>query len=156
MRRPALFAVALSLLCASGATAQNQPGYPHGFLFGAWVGGMLPAPTTLNALECQASPTVLFTRDVIFRANPFNATYAQSLVETVRDVGGGVEFRLVPIDAPSAALQGLLGAAGSVAEGVGFGCGDRAVLRVQRRGANEISFPNCKEFPYPLVRCPGP
>jgi len=155
MRLSALFAVALSLLCPPEAVAQTRGGYPHGFLFGAWVGGMLPAPTTLNALECNASPTVLFTRDVVFRANPFNATYAQSLVETVRDVGGGVEFRLVRIDAPSAALQGPLGSAGAMAEAAGFGCGDPAILRVQRRGANEISFPNCKEFPYPLVRCPG-
>jgi hypothetical protein len=26
---------------------------------------------------------------------------------------------------------------------------------VQRRGENEISFPGCPEFPYPLVRCPA-
>jgi len=155
MRLTALLVFAVSLLCPLDTAAQTRADYPHGFLFGAWVGGMLPAPTTLNALECQASPTVLFTRDVVFRANPFNATYAQSLVETVRDVGGGVEFRLVRIDAPSAALQGPLGTAGAVAEEAGFGCGDPAILRVQRRGTNEISFPNCKQFPYPLVRCPG-
>jgi hypothetical protein len=26
---------------------------------------------------------------------------------------------------------------------------------VQRRSDNEISFPGCTDFPYPLVRCPG-
>ena len=38
---------------------------------------------------------------------------------------------------------------------VGFGCEDPDLLHVQRRGENEISFPGCPEFPYPLVRCPA-
>jgi len=36
---------------------------------------------------------------------------------------------------------------------VGFGCPSPDVLHVQRRGENEISFPGCNDFPYPLVRC---
>jgi hypothetical protein len=38
---------------------------------------------------------------------------------------------------------------------VGFGCISPDVLRVQRRTENEITFPDCKDFPYPLVRCPA-
>ena len=37
--------------------------------------------------------------------------------------------------------------------GVGFGCTDANTLRVERRGENEIVFPNCSEFPSPLKRC---
>jgi hypothetical protein len=138
------------------AIGQTTAGYPHGFLFGAWVGGIFPAPTTLNARECLANPTMLFTKDVVFRADPIDATYSQSLVETVRDTGNGVEFRLVQAGPtrPSSGVPFGLGQ-GFAFGSAGFGCGHPTVLRVQRRGEHEISFPGCTEFPYPLVRCPA-
>ena len=37
----------------------------------------------------------------------------------------------------------------------GFGCGSPDLLRVQKRGDDQIAFPHCSEFPYPLVRCPS-
>lgn len=155
MRHRSLLLALLGLLCSLPAHAQSGGGYPHGFLFGAWIGGYLPAPTTLSGRECLASPTVIFSRDVILRANRLDASYEQNLVETVRDSGDGVEFRLVRIGGSSLADRGPFGAGAAAMEPPGFGCGNPAILRVQRRGANEISFPNCPAFPYPLVRCPG-
>jgi hypothetical protein len=36
----------------------------------------------------------------------------------------------------------------------GFGCsGNPNLLRVERRGPDEITFPDCSEFPSPLKRC---
>ncbi len=155
MRRFIWLLVLLGLALPRIATAQTAAGYPHSFLFGAWVGGVFPAPTTLNARECLATPTIIFTKDVVMSANPFDASYAQSLVETVRDSGNGVEFRLVRVGAPPAPMSpfGLGQQMGG--DTIGFGCGNPAVLRVLRRGENEISFPNCSVYPYPLVRCPG-
>lgn len=155
MRRFIWLLVILGLALPRVGAAQPAAGYPHSFLFGSWVGGTFPAPTTLNARECLASPTVIFTKDVVMRASTFDASYAQSLVETVRDSGNGVEFRLVRVGGPAAPRSpfGLGQALGD--DTTGFGCGDPAVLRVQRRGENEIAFPNCSAFPYPLVRCPA-
>jgi hypothetical protein len=161
MQRFAWLLIALGLALPGPAFsqsggAQSVAAYPHGFLFGAWVGGIFPAPTTLNARECQANPTVIFTKDVVLRANTFDAAYAQSLVETVRDTGTGVEFRLVRVGAAPPAAAGPFGLGPILGgDGIGFGCGNPDVLRVQRRGENEILFPNCTQFPYPLVRCPG-
>ncbi len=154
MRHVTCLLVLLGLALPHPAVAQADAGYPHAFLFGAWVGGTFPAPITLNARECQANPTVIFTKDVVMRANPFDASYAQSLVETVRDSGKGVEFRLLRVG--SAAPTSPFGLGGSMgADAAGFGCGSPTVLRVLRRGENEIAFPNCTAFPYPLVRCPA-
>jgi hypothetical protein len=37
---------------------------------------------------------------------------------------------------------------------IGFGCGGSPdLLRVQRRGPDEIAFPDCTDFPSPLKRC---
>ena len=36
---------------------------------------------------------------------------------------------------------------------VGFGCESADVLHVVKRGENEIMFPGCADFPYPLIRC---
>ena len=66
---------------------------------------------------------------------------------------GGVAFRLVD-NGPDAGT-GLLGMPAGGAPVVGFGCENADLLHVQRRGENEISFPNCGDFPYPLVRCPA-
>ena len=91
------------------------------------------------------------------RAVVTDVSYAERLIETVRDAGrGAVEFRLVPNQSPPVASGGMfnLGPTQGIGD-IGFGCGDPSVLRVQRRGENEIAFPNCSEFPYPLVRCQG-
>ena len=156
MRRFAWPLIALMLSLSPAALGQEQAAkdLPHAFLFGSWIGGTYPPPTTLSGKECLASPTIIFTRDVVIRANPFDVSYLQRLVETVRDSGrGGIEFRLFSAG-PTAAQANPFGF-GPLGGDTGFGCGDPAVLRVQKRGENEIAFPNCSEFPYPLVRCPA-
>jgi hypothetical protein len=136
------------------AMAQSAKELPHSFLFGAWVGGFYPPPTTLSGRECMANPTVIFTRDAVLRANVMDVTFSQYMVETVRDAGrGGFEFRLLAASgAPLSA--GPLGQSARAAD-PGFGCSDPSLLRVVKRGENEIAFPNCPAFPYPLIRCPG-
>ena len=153
MRSIVLLLAALSLP-ASAAAQQQQPAPPHAWLFGAWTGGLFPPPVTLSAQECLAQPAVIFTRDVVMRAVITDPEYQQRLVETVRATGNGAEFRLVrsPTQQSSASAFGLrqLGT-----DDAGFGCADPDGLIVQRRSTNEIVFPNCPDFPYPLVRCPA-
>jgi hypothetical protein len=145
MRRfwPLLF-LALAALPLS-ATAQREP--PHAFLFGTWTGGIFPA-TDREGSACRAQPTVIFTADVVMRASLMDVAYRQRLVETVSVSGDRYEFRLVQ----AVPVIGPLGA--RVPPDVGFGCtGGANVLRVERRGDNEIVFPDCAEFPSPLLRC---
>jgi hypothetical protein len=147
MRRIAYVLATLALASPAPAQVQmqsNQP--PQSWLFGAWTGGLFPPPSVLSAQECLAMPVVIFTRDIVMRAVITDQFYAQRLVETARATAGGVEFRFTPAPAPAPD-------AGSGA--VGFGCISPDILRVQRRTDNEISFPECKDFPYPLVRCPA-
>lgn len=146
MRRlwPILFLVAAALPLS--ATAQRQLP-PHAFLFGAWTGGLFPALNAEGA-ACFAQPTVVFTADVVMRASLADVAYRQRLVETVSVSGDRFEFRLVP----AAPIVGPLGA--RVPPDAGFGCtGGANVLRVERRGDNEIVFPDCAEFASPLQRC---
>lgn len=160
MRRFAWPVVVLSLALLLPAfprvtAAQGVKDLPHAFLFGSWIGGLYPPPTTLSGRECLASPTVIFTRDVVMRATVTDVAYIQRLIETVRDTGNGAEFRLVPGAPPHpVASSGMFNLTPAPVD-IGFGCGDPSVLRVVRRSDNEISFPNCSAFPYPLVRCPG-
>ncbi len=146
-----LAAIALPpLLGATPASAQSPP---QAWLFGEWIGGIYPPPSTVTAQECLAQPVVIFTRDIVMRAVITDQQYIQRLVETARVTAAGVEFRFAP------SLQvnqlGPFGQDQGSAGAVGFGCEDADVLHVQRRGENEISFPGCPEFPYSLVRCPG-
>jgi hypothetical protein len=151
MRRIACLIVSIVLLAPLPVRAQgNLP--PHAWLFGAWIGGLYPAPSTITAQECLAQPVVIFTRDIVMRAIITDTNYVQRLVETARATGDGMEFRFAPAVTPTSGPFGLN--AGSNQE-VGFGCISPDVLRVLRRGDNEISFPGCTDFPYPLVRCPG-
>ncbi len=141
----------IALLATSPAGAQTATA-PHVWLFGAWTGGLFPPPSALSAHECLAQPVVIFTRDIVMRATLTDQLYTQRLVETARSTGSGVEFRFarsLPIAASSP-----FGQQQNQAE-TGFGCENPDVLHVQRRGENEISFPGCPEFPYPLVRCPA-
>jgi hypothetical protein len=98
-------------------------------------------------------PVVIFTRDIVMRAVITDQFYAQRLVETARSTAEGVEFRFTP--APMTAPESPFNPSPAGTAEVGFGCISPDVLRVQRRTENEITFPDCKDFPYPLVRCPA-
>ena len=157
MRRtaPRLLAAAFAAVVATSAAvppaparAQSQP--PHAWLFGTWTGGLFPAPSSLGAQACQ--PVVIFTRDVVLHATLLEQTLIERVIETVRATPTGAEFRFVEA-APARPPIGLLGLAAPPP--AGFGCEDPDTLVVQRRGANEIAFPGCADFPNPLVRCPA-
>ena len=93
---------------------------------------------------------MIFTRDVVLRATLTSVLYTQRVVESARTSQTGAEFRFASLPGNPA---GPLGLPDPGAQG-GFGCTDGAdVLHVQRRSANEIDFPGCADFPYPLVRC---
>lgn len=151
MRRIASLIVALALFAPQPLRAQgNLP--PHSWLFGAWIGGLYPPPSSVGAQECLAQPVVIFTRDIVMRAVITDTNYVQRLVETARVTADGVEFRFArPVEAAS----GPFGTTPSANPDQGFGCISPDILRVLRRSENEISFPGCTDFPYPLVRCPG-
>jgi hypothetical protein len=157
MRRPArltacLAATALLALAGAPCAGAQSPLPPQSWLFGAWIGGLFPPPSTISAQECLAQPVIIFTRDIVMRATIVDQLYTQRLVETARTTGNGVEFRF------NRSLQIAQSSPFGLSQGggeVGFGCEDPDALHVQRRGENEISFPNCPEFPYPLVRCPA-
>lgn len=142
------FAV-LSLLAASPPAAAQQ-GPPHAWLFGSWTGGIYPAPSQPSAQECLAHPSVIFTQDIVLRAQLTDLAFAQRQVETVRVSPNTTEFRLV---AAAPEESGLLGT--TPVPVPGFGCETPDVLHVKRLGPNEISFPGCADFPNPLVRCPS-
>ncbi|HET6195611.1 MAG TPA: hypothetical protein VFE12_07650 [Acetobacteraceae bacterium] len=152
MRRTAWLTAALVLagLHAVPARAQGLP--PHAWLFGAWTGGIFPPPSSITAQECLAMPVVIFTRDIVMRAVITDQFLAQRLVETARVTPEGTEFRFVQQASPAGSSPFTLGGSGGE---VGFGCISPDALRVQRRTENEISFPGCTDFPYPLVRCPA-
>jgi hypothetical protein len=97
MRRIAITASVLTLALTSPLTAQAPApaGPPHAWLFGAWIGGMFPAPVTLTAQECLAQPMVIFTRDVVMRAVMTTPAYAQRLIDSARATADGFEVRLV-------------------------------------------------------------
>jgi hypothetical protein len=151
MRRIACLIAALALLAPLPVRAQgNLP--PHAWLFGAWVGGLYPPPATVSAEQCFAQPVVIFTRDIVMRVVITDTNYTQRQVETARATGDGVEFRFT---APVATASGPFGLDAGANEDVGFGCANPDYLRVQRLSDNQISFPGCADFPYPLVRCPS-
>ena len=152
--RPLAPLVAL-LTLALPAVAQKPAPPPHAWLFGAWTGGLFPPPVTLNAQECLAQPSVIFTRDTVMRESLTAPAYVQRLVETVRAIPGGAEFRFVAAPKPPRAASGMFDVMPDSAADIGFGCRDPDALQVRRRGENEISFPNCPAFPYPLIRCPA-
>jgi hypothetical protein len=155
MRRIACLIVTLSLTTLHTVPARAQSHLPpHSWLFGAWTGGLFPPPSTLSAQECLAQPVVIFTRDIVMRAVIIDQLYDQRLVETARVTADGVEFRFTRPVAAAPAGPFSLAPSGGTNE-AGFGCISPDILHVQRRGDNEISFPGCSDFPYPLVRCPA-
>jgi len=56
-------AVLAGLLSPPNARAAEAP--PHAWLFGAWAGGILPAPAHMSPAECQANASLAVTQDVI-------------------------------------------------------------------------------------------
>jgi len=148
MRRWALLiALGLPLAATMDAGAQQRQAPPHEWVFGAWTGGIFP-PGEIEGAACFANPTVIFTRDVVMRASVLDVAYRQRTIETAASVPNGLEFRFTPV-VPTVGAFG-----GQVPPDVGFGCGDSPnVLRVERRGPDEIVFPNCSQFPSPLRRC---
>lgn len=153
----ALLAIAVALPAAAqqrqGQRRAPPPAEPHAFLFGTWIGGTFPPPRGVPAARCLAMPSIIITRDLVMRTTLLDQTLRQRVVQSVRVTPEGWEFRFRPAPPPSALGGGLLG--GATPE-PGFGCGDDPnLLVVQRRGANEIAFPNCTDFPSPLVRCPA-
>jgi hypothetical protein len=153
MRRIAWLMMTLVLTALQVGPARAQANLPpHAWLFGAWTGGVFPPPSTVSANECLAMPVVIFTRDIVMRAVITDTTYVQRVVAFARATGDGVEFRFAPV--PETAPAGPFSlSAGSNPNAVGFGCISADILRVQKRTENEISFPGCTDFPYPLVRC---
>ena len=129
----------------------SPPQPPHAWLFGTWTGGLFPAPSGLTAQACLSQPVVIFTRDVILRATLTSELYIQRVIESVRTSSSGAEFRLA---ADPGQVAGPLGMTGAPAA-TGFGCDDPDMLHIERHTDNEISFPGCTDFPYPLVRCPA-
>ncbi|MGG5822590.1 hypothetical protein [Falsiroseomonas sp. HW251] len=147
MRRWMLAVAMVLALAAGGSAQQGQP--PHAWVFGSWTGGIFPAADT-EGPRCTGQPTVIFTRDVVMRASVFEVPYRQRLIETVAADPDVLEFRFVPVQAQSTPFGARLPA------DFGFGCpAGPNVLRVERRGPDEIVFPDCGEFPAPLKRCVG-
>ena len=148
MRRAVLLSLALLLAApAPSAFSQGQP--PHSWLFGTWTGGLFPPPSTMTTQACFSQPTVIFTRDLVMRATLTDQTLVQRVIESARAVTGGAEFRFAAMAATT--NPRILG--GSDTQMLGFGCPTPDDLIVQKRGENEIGFPGCADFPYPLVRC---
>ena len=100
---------------------------------------MFPPPVTLSTQECLAQPMVIFTRDLVMRALMTSSAYEQRMIDTARATAH--RLRSPPVSGADLAAQG------------GFGCPNPDVLPVQRRGDNEITFPGCADFPFPLIRC---
>jgi hypothetical protein len=127
--------------------AQGQP--PHAWLFGAWAGGILPAPPGMGASECDQRATFVVTRDVVIHSTLTHPAAIENLIASVRGTPNGTIFALAPTDTKPQPIAGL-------PDDLGFGCPQPDVLRVVRVGPNEIRFPDCADFPSPLVRCPPP
>jgi hypothetical protein len=135
-----------------GTPSQGAPGQPpHAWLFGTWTGGIFPPPSHVTAEACLSQPVVIFTRDVVLRATLTDQFYIQRLVATALTTARGTQFQF----AGAAPSMSLLGPAAATAPGMGFGCESADVLDVERRTDNQITFPGCSDFPYPLIRCPG-
>lgn len=127
--------------------AAAPQGPPHEWVFGAWTGGQFP-PGEGDTPACFGSPTVIFTRDVVLRAAALDTVYRQRTIETVARQPDALEFRFSPMQPVPSPFGNR------VPPDAGFGCGGNPdALRVERRGPDEIVFPNCSEFPSPLKRC---
>jgi hypothetical protein len=150
MRRIVSIATVLLVLVVYPVAAQAPRAPVHAWLFGAWIGGVFPPPVTLSAQECLSEPSVIFTQDVVMHVTMTSPTYVQRLIQTVRATNDGFIFQFN--GEPPTAESGMLVQAPTPPE-AGFGCASVDRLAVQRRGDNEIVFPGCSAYPYPLIRC---
>lgn len=150
MRRIVSIAAVLLCLVAYPVAAQAPQPPVHSWLFGSWIGGVFPPPVTLSMQECLAEPTVIFTRDVVMQATMTSPNYVQRLIQTVRATQDGFIFQFN--GEPPSEQSGVLAEAPTPPE-AGFGCANADMLTVQRRGDNQIAFPGCSAYPYPLIRC---
>jgi hypothetical protein len=144
-----LLAAAFPALPARAQRGTGQP--PHAWLFGTWTGGLFPAPRGISAEACLSQPVVIFTRDLVMRATLTAQTLTQRVIETANVSAEGVEFRFAPANVMGDDLLGLPNPGATA----GFGCESPKELHVLRQGPNQISFPGCRDFPNPLVRCPA-
>ena len=128
------------------AAAQGAP--PHAWLFGAWAGGILPAPPGMSARECEENATFVVTRDVVIHSTLTHPEAIENLIASVRGTPNGTIFALAPTETKPQPVAGL-------PDDLGFGCPQPDILRVVRVGPNEIRFPDCTGFPSPLIRCPA-
>ncbi len=148
------FVVALAAPLAGAAAVDEagaqatRPAPPHEWVFGSWTGGLFPI-SEVDPGACFGNPVVIFTRDLVLRVAILDAAYHQRTIETAATLpDGGLEFRFAPVAQTARALGGRL------PPDIGFGCGGSPdLLRVQRRGPDEIVFPDCADFPSPLKRC---
>jgi len=131
----------------------SRPGPPHAWLFGSWTGGLFPVLPGELVRDCRASPTVVFQKDSVAYAALITPGMASRTIETVRTTPAGADFRFAP--APGGQAPGGQGSGAKSTGGQGFGCADGNALSVMRAGPNEVSFPSCSAFPYPLERCPA-
>lgn len=150
-------ALGLSLATAgvAQAPAQAQAQYasaaePHAWAFGTWTGGFFPPGDTAEP-ACSGQPSVIITRDVVLRSAPLEVALRQRLIETAAAEPGRLVIRLAPVVPPGSPMAARL------PPGIGFGCqGDPNLLVIERGGPDEISFPDCSEFPAVLKRCGSP
>lgn len=130
--------------------SEAAPGAPpHAWLFGAWAGGIFPAPPNMSAAECQSRATFVVTQDVVIHSTLTHPDAIENLIASVRGTPDGTIFLLAPSHTQAEVIAGI-------PQDIGFGCPQANVLRVVRVGPNEIRFPDCTGFPSPLVRCPAP
>jgi hypothetical protein len=87
----------------------------------------------------------------VLRATLISELYVQRVIESARTGPSGTEFRFASVPLPIGADRLGVGASPTP----GFGCEGPDVLHIRRHTENEISFPGCADFPYPLVRCPA-
>lgn len=147
MLRRSLLPTTLGLLAAPALLrpALAQPaaprqGPPHDWMFGSWTGGIFPAVDT-EGPGCFGNVALIVMRDLIMRVSSLDFAYRQRAIETVAVTPDGLEFRLIPL-------------AGRPQPEIGFGCdGNPNLLRVSRRGPDEVVLPGCVEFSGALRRC---
>ena len=137
----------LTLHIAPARAQGNLP--PHAWLFGAWIGGLFPPPSTLSAQECLAQPVVIFTRDIVMRAVITDQLYAQRLVETARATADGAEFRFDPPGGRGPFRPVQPDRPGGTSNDVGFGCSEsRLPARAAARRERD-HLPRLHRFPLP-------
>ncbi len=132
--------LATPAILSAPALAQPRQGPPHEWMFGSWTGGIFPAVDT-EGPGCFGNVALIVMRDLVMRVSSLDYAYRQRAIESVAVTPDGLEFRLIPFP-------------GRPMPEIGFGCdGNPNLLRVTRRGPDEVLLPGCVEFPGALRRC---